>query len=59
MPATVATTPNDLEAFWMPFTPNRQFKAAPRLIVGAKDMSYFTADGRTILDGTAWLWCCN
>jgi len=51
--------PNDLEAFWMPFTNNRQFKSAPRLLVAAKDMHYTTHDGRTILDGTAGLWCCN
>lgn len=52
-------TPNDLEAYWMPFTANRQFKAAPRLLVGAKDMHYTSHDGRQILDGTAGLWCCN
>ena len=51
--------PNDLEAFWMPFTPNRAFKKAPRLIVRAKDMHYFTDDGRAVLDATAGLWCCN
>jgi beta-alanine--pyruvate transaminase len=51
--------PNDLESFWMPFTPNRAFKKAPRLIVRAKDMHYYTADGRAVLDGTAGLWCCN
>lgn len=52
-------TPNDLNAFWMPFTANRQFKKAPRMFVGAKDMHYTTADGRQVLDGTAGLWCCN
>jgi len=51
--------PNNLEAFWMPFTANRQYKANPRMFVGAKDMHYTTADGRTVLDGTAGLWCCN
>ncbi len=51
--------PNDLGAWWMPFTPNRSFKARPRLIAGAKDMHYFTPDGRAILDGSAGLWCCN
>ncbi|HVJ53291.1 MAG TPA: aspartate aminotransferase family protein [Aliidongia sp.] len=51
--------PNDLEAFWMPFTANRQFKAAPRLLVSAKDMHYKSYDGRTVLDGTAGLWCVN
>ncbi len=52
-------TPNDLRAFWMPFTANRQFKASPRMFVGAKDMHYTTAEGRQVLDGTAGLWCCN
>ncbi|MBN2740847.1 MAG: aspartate aminotransferase family protein [Rhodobacteraceae bacterium] len=52
-------TPNDLNAFWMPFTANRQFKKAPRMFVGAKDMHYTTSDGRQVLDGTAGLWCCN
>ena len=52
-------TPNDLNAFWMPFTANRQFKKAPRLFVGAKDMHYTTVDGRQVLDGTAGLWCVN
>jgi beta-alanine--pyruvate transaminase len=51
--------PNDLEAFWMPFTPNRAFKKAPRLIARAKDMHYYAADGRAVLDATAGLWCCN
>src|SRR3984885_14462756 len=51
--------PNDLEAYWMPFTPNRAFKKAPRLIVRAKDMAYYTDDGRALLDATAGLWCCN
>ena len=53
------TTPNDLRAFWMPFTANRQFKKAPRMFVGAKDMHYTTHDGRQVLDGTAGLWCVN
>jgi len=56
---TQPAIPNDLEAFWMPFTANRQFKAAPRLLVAAKDMHYTAADGHPVLDGTAGLWCCN
>ncbi|AXS41732.1 aspartate aminotransferase family protein [Breoghania sp. L-A4] len=56
-PASLET--NNLEAFWMPFTANRQFKQDPRLFVAAKDMHYTTADGRQVLDGTAGLWCCN
>jgi beta-alanine--pyruvate transaminase len=52
-------TPQDLEAFWMPFTANRQFKAAPRLLERAEGMHYWTPDGRQILDGVAGLWCVN
>src|SRR6201996_5106976 len=50
---------NDLDAFWLPFTPNRAFKRAPRLITAAKGMNYFTSDGRAVLDGLAGLWCTN
>ena len=55
----VHAMPNDLNAFWMPFTSNRQFKSAPRFVVGAKGMYYTAADGRQILDSTAGLWCVN
>ena len=48
-----------LEAFWMPFTANRQFKAAPRLIQRAEGMYYYTPDGRQVLDSQAGLWCVN
>jgi beta-alanine--pyruvate transaminase len=51
--------PESLDAFWMPFTANRQFKAKPRLMASAKDMYYTTVDGRQVLDGTAGLWCVN
>jgi beta-alanine--pyruvate transaminase len=53
------TTALDFESHWMPFTANRQFKAAPRLLVEAEGMYYKTMDGRRILDGFAGLWCCN
>jgi beta-alanine--pyruvate transaminase len=48
-----------LDPYWMPFTANRAFKAAPRLVVGAKDMHYLTEDGRKLLDGTSGMWCVN
>ena len=54
-----AAVPNDLAAFWIPFTPNRAFKKAPRMIVRAKDMHYYTPEGRAVLDATAGLWCAN
>jgi beta-alanine--pyruvate transaminase len=56
---TPALSPADLDAFWMPFTANRQFKANPRLLARAKGMYYWTADGREVLDGVAGLWCVN
>ena len=49
----------DLASFWMPFTANRRYKAAPRLLVAAKGMYYTASDGRQILDGTSGLWCVN
>ena len=54
-----ADVPNDLDAFWLPFTANRSFKRNPRMIARAKDMHYYTPEGRPVLDGTAGLWCCN
>jgi beta-alanine--pyruvate transaminase len=49
----------DLEAYWMPFTANRQFKSNPRLLGKASGMHYWTPDGRQILDAVAGLWCVN
>lgn len=51
--------PEHLDAFWMPFTANRNFKQHPRLLASAKDMHYKDVQGREILDGTGGLWCCN
>ena len=56
---TPARGAGDLDAFWMPFTANRQFKAAPRLIASADGMYYTTVDGRRLLDAVAGLWCVN
>ncbi len=55
--AAVRTPPMD--AFWMPFSSNKNFKAKPRLIAAAKDMHCYDAAGRKLLDATAGLWCCN
>ena len=57
--SAAAAVPNDLESFWIPFTPNRAFKRAPRLITRAKDMHYYTIEGRAVLDASAGLWCTN
>ncbi|MBV9956450.1 MAG: aspartate aminotransferase family protein [Pseudolabrys sp.] len=51
--------PNDLEPFWMPFTANRSFKKRPRMIARAKDLYYYTPEGRPVLDACAGLWCTN
>ncbi|HEY4211050.1 MAG TPA: aspartate aminotransferase family protein [Steroidobacteraceae bacterium] len=58
-PAAPALTRAELEAHWMPFTANRQFKAKPRILARASGMHYWTQEGRQILDGTAGLWCVN
>jgi beta-alanine--pyruvate transaminase len=58
-PINATETHPSLEELWMPFTANRAFKRAPRMLVAAKDMHYTTADGRQVLDGTAGLWCVN
>ena len=50
---------NNLDAFFMPFTANRQFKKNPRMLAKAKGVHYWTPEGRKIIDGTAGLWCVN
>ena len=56
---TPAPAQGGLDAFWMPFTANRQFKANPRMLARAEGMNYWTADGREVLDAVAGLWCVN
>jgi len=58
-PELLQLSADQLDAYWMPFTANRQFKSSPRLVVKAEGMYYTTHDGRRILDGFAGLWCCN
>ena len=48
-----------MDAYWMPFTANRQFKQAPRMLAKSSGMHYWTPEGRQILDGIAGLWCVN
>jgi len=54
---TKLTNADALEAFWLPFTPNREFKARPRMLARASGMHYYDTDGREMLDGLAGLWC--
>ena len=56
---TGATGTNALDAYWMPFTANRAFKARPRMISGASGMNLTTPDGRTVMDATSGLYCVN
>ena len=58
-PVYEAARPNDLDPFWMPYSNNRGFKTAPRMLSRAEGMSYYTPDGREVIDGTAGLWCVN
>ncbi len=50
---------DNLDAYWMPFTANRQFKKAPRMLARANGMHFWTTEGRQVLDGAAGLWCVN
>jgi beta-alanine--pyruvate transaminase len=61
MNAQISPDPSnhELDAFWMPFTANRQFKSNPRLLARAEGVHYWTADGREIMDGVSGLWCVN
>jgi beta-alanine--pyruvate transaminase len=59
MQAAAATGGLQMDAYWMPFTANRQFKKAPRLLTRAEGMYYQDDRGRQILDGVAGLWCVN
>jgi beta-alanine--pyruvate transaminase len=57
--AAADTGSHGLDAYWLPFTANRQFKKAPRLLSRAQGMHYWDVQGRQILDGVAGLWCVN
>jgi beta-alanine--pyruvate transaminase len=59
MPALPPHTAVPLDAYWMPFTANRQFKEKPRMLARASGMYYETPEGRKVLDGVAGLWCVN
>ncbi|MBB2167754.1 aspartate aminotransferase family protein [Gluconacetobacter aggeris] len=52
-------SPTNHDAFWMPFTANRQFRRTPRMLVAADGMYYTSEDGRKVMDGCAGLWCVN
>jgi beta-alanine--pyruvate transaminase len=55
-----ATLPSlEQSAFFMPFSMNRHFKKAPRLMARAEGIHYYTTDGRKLIDGISGLWCVN
>jgi beta-alanine--pyruvate transaminase len=54
-----SASPNDLQSYWLPFTPNRSFKERPRLLVRSEGMYYWDKDGRKVLDAISGLWCVN
>jgi len=56
---TAQSSKSGMDAFWMPFTANRQFKQQPRLVAKASGMHFWTPEGREVLDGSAGLWCVN
>jgi beta-alanine--pyruvate transaminase len=58
-PTSAVNAPNDLAAFWMPFTANRAFKRAPKMLAGAEGMHYITTEGRRIIDAASGMWCTN
>ncbi len=58
-PSTPPFSKNGLEAYWMPFTANHQFKGHPRFLVAAKGMYYTRDDGERVLDAVSGLWCVN
>jgi beta-alanine--pyruvate transaminase len=58
-PSAPIPTPAQLDAHWMPFTGNRQFKRDPRMLVAAEGCYYRDADGRKVFDGLSGLWTCG
>jgi beta-alanine--pyruvate transaminase len=46
-----------LQAYWLPFTPNKEFKAEPRLFSRAQGMYFYTPDGRALIDASSGLFC--
>ena len=56
---TSGLTQHQLDAYWMPYTGNRQFKSDPRIFVEAQGCYYRDAQGRQIFDGLSGLWTCG
>ena len=50
---------SQMDALWMPYTANRQFKASPKMITGAQGNYLIDDNGRKIFDGLSGLWTCG
>ncbi len=57
MGATELNTALNFDHHWVPFTPNKDFRRDPRVMVAADGMFCTTHDGRQVLDGVSGLWC--
>jgi beta-alanine--pyruvate transaminase len=55
--AAQADTPVDRQTFWMPFSPNKEFKAEPKMFTRAKGMYFYTPEGREVIDASSGLFC--
>ena len=55
--AAAGLSRDELNAFWMPFTANREFKNNPRMVVGAEGCHFIDAKGRRVFDSLSGLWC--
>ena len=56
--ATQVGTPQGLDNYWLPFTPNRYFREHSKLITGAEGAYFILSDGRKVFDALSGLWCC-
>jgi len=48
-----------LDEYWMPFTPNRDFKSDPKMVVRAEGMYYWNERGERLIDASSGLFCVN
>jgi beta-alanine--pyruvate transaminase len=48
-----------LDEYWMPFTPNRDFKADPKMVVRAEGMYYWNDRGGKLIDAASGMFCVN
>src|SRR5438876_5049154 len=54
----LATRHISMDELWMPFTPNRDFKSDPKIVVRAEGMYYWNEHGDKIIDAASGMFCC-